>query len=360
MLTTAQFGPVRSRLHWAWPAAMAKWASTGTSRPMPLTMPVPSRETFKCSPTLARMASPTWKSPLGVPFWLSTRALSVMTSSGAAAAGSANTPARTAQVINRQALRMCMGVPLEVGAMAACAAHPGGICKVPATWPAGSQGAGSGRGAGTPGAPRLLDLDLAQVDGRLAVVQLHALESLRQHRGDDQVAVPLLVGRHHEPGRHTGRGAGDRFLVSCHEGVPALAIVEVRGAELPALLGVGEPFQQPPALLVAVDVEEELEDRGAVLGEQPLEVVDLGVARLPDLGGHEVVDALDQHRLVVAAVEDPDLAGGRHLLVDAPEEVVVELLLARCLEGRHPDAERVDALEDVGDGAVLAAGVHAL
>src|SRR5579864_6995718 len=227
MLTTAQFGPVRSRLHWAWPAAMAKWASTGTSRPMPLTMPVPSRETFRCSPTPARMASPIWKSPLVVPFWLSTRALSVMTSSGAATAGSANIPARTAQVVDRQAVRMCMSVPLEVAAMARWrhgAAHPAAICKVPAIGRRGSPGVGSGGARGAAGA-RLLDLDLARVDRRLAVVQLHALESLHQHRGDDQVAVPLLVGRHHEPGRHLRRGAGDRFLVSRHVGVPALAVL---------------------------------------------------------------------------------------------------------------------------------------
>ena len=62
----------------------------------------------------------------------------------------------------------------------------------------------------------------------------------------------------------------------------------------------------------------------------------------------------------MAAVEDDDLAGGGHLLVDAPQEVVRALLLGRRLPGRGANAERARLREDAADRAVLAARVGAL
>src|SRR5439155_18450828 len=60
------------------------------------------------------------------------------------------------------------------------------------------------------------------------------------------------------------------------------------------------------------------------------------------------------------AVEDTDLSGPGRRPVDPPEEVVVRLLPYRRLEGRDPGPLGVDPLEDVVDGAVLAAGVERL
>src|SRR6266542_4372759 len=118
--------------------------------------------------------------------------------------------------------------------------------------------------------------------------------------------------------------------------------------------------EQPLALLLLGDVQEELADDGAAVDQQPLEVVDLLVTLLPDLAGDELVDAHDQDVLVVGPVEDADHAVGGGAAVDAPEEVVVQLDLIGSFERGDLAALRIDAGEDLADGAVLAAGVHAL
>jgi hypothetical protein len=46
--------------------------------------------------------------------------------------------------------------------------------------------------------------------------------------------------------------------------------------------------------------------------------------------------------------------------VVAPQEVVVGFFGARDLEGRYPAALRIDAAEDVLDGAVLTSRIHGL
>src|SRR5581483_6947490 len=114
------------------------------------------------------------------------------------------------------------------------------------------------------------------------------------------------------------------------------------------------------SLLVPREVEEELEDGRPLLDEHALPIVDLAVAALALALRDEVVDADDDHVLVVAPVEDRDLALRGDALVDAPEVVVVELDLGRLLEGRDVDPHGVHALEDVAYDAVFPGGVHAL
>ena len=72
------------------------------------------------------------------------------------------------------------------------------------------------------------------------------------------------------------------------------------------------------------------------------------------------MDPDDEDVLVVRSVEDRDLARPRGLLVDAPQVVVGQLLLGGPLERRHLHALRVDLVEHVADGAVLAARVGGL
>ena len=78
------------------------------------------------------------------------------------------------------------------------------------------------------------------------------------------------------------------------------------------------------------------------------------------LGQEFRMHAHHERLLVVAAVEDADVAAvGQHLHA-APEIVVVEILGGGRLEGDDLAALRVDAGHDVLDGAVLAGGVHGL
>ena len=66
------------------------------------------------------------------------------------------------------------------------------------------------------------------------------------------------------------------------------------------------------------------------------------------------VHAHDQHFLVMAAVEDADLAALGQARGDALQEIVPEFELARPAEGVHAKACRVHAREHLADRAVLA------
>src|SRR5215218_7581138 len=149
----------------------------------------------------------------------------------------------------------------------------------------------------------------------------------------------------------------DRLLVGGDVVVPLLALVQVAGLELPALRRVVEARAEPLGLLLARDVQVELDDARARVVQQPLEVVDVPVATAPDGLGGEFVDADHEHVLVVGAVEDADLAVARRVRMDAPQEVVRELERRGLLERDDAHALRVHAAEDVLDRAVLAAGV---
>ncbi len=89
-------------------------------------------------------------------------------------------------------------------------------------------------------------------------------------------------------------------------------------------------------------------------------LVDVVEPLTDDFGRDELVDAGDEDVLVVRAVEDADHAAGGDGCVGSPEEVVTGLERGGDFEGSDVAALRIDAGEDVADGAVLAGGVHAL
>src|SRR6266540_3934399 len=182
------------------------------------------------------------------------------------------------------------------------------------------------------------------------------LQPIHQRLRDGQVAVPLAVGRDDRPGGLGGAATVQGLLVGDGVVLPAVAFLPVVGGELVGLLDVLFAGEQPLALLLLGDVQEELADDGAAVDQQPLEVVDLLVTLLPDLAGDELVDAHDQDVLVVGPVEDADHAVGGGAAVDAPEEVVVQLDLIGSFERGDLAALRIDAGEDLADGAVLDAG----
>ncbi len=94
--------------------------------------------------------------------------------------------------------------------------------------------------------------------------------------------------------------------------------------------------------------------------EHPLEAADVGVPLAPHRRRHQLLDAHDEHVLVVAAVEHADLALGGRVAMDPPQEVVTELLRRGHAEGVDPDAGRVEPREHLAQHAVLAACVHRL
>src|SRR6266498_3423632 len=111
------------------------------------------------------------------------------------------------------------------------------------------------------------------------------LQPIHQRLRDGQVAVPLAVGRDDRPGGLGGAATVQGLLVGDGVVLPAVAFLPVVGGELVGLLDVLFAGEQPLALLLLGDVQEELADDGAAVDQQPLEVVDLLVTLLPDLAG---------------------------------------------------------------------------
>jgi len=72
------------------------------------------------------------------------------------------------------------------------------------------------------------------------------------------------------------------------------------------------------------------------------------------------VDAHDQYFFVVGAIENADLAAFRNALMRSPEVIVVQLFIARCLEGVNVASLRIHAGHNVLDHAILSGGVQTL
>ena len=125
-------------------------------------------------------------------------------------------------------------------------------------------------------------------------------------------------------------------------------------------LSVVQPCPQSVALLVLGDVQEALDDGGAVFGQVRLEVVDRLVPVVDRRGGGELADPRDEHVLVVRAVEEPDHARPWSLLPDSPEEPPLALCRGRRLERRDVQTLGIQHCRAVADGAALAGGVHPL
>ncbi len=191
-------------------------------------------------------------------------------------------------------------------------------------------------------------------------MRIDVFEGIQQERLDGQTCVPLAVGGHDEPRRLGGRGAREHRLVGRHVLVPQAALIDVAGVVLPMLVGSVQPLPQPALLLVGGDVQHHFDDADAAIDEPLLEGDDGVVAALDLVGRRERPHPADEDVLVVRPVEHPDEAGCGHTLLDAPQEVVRELLGRRLLERGERDALRIDRSDHVADDAALARGVHRL
>ncbi len=207
---------------------------------------------------------------------------------------------------------------------------------------------------------RSADADALQRRVGRRQLRVELRQRVDEQLGHGQVPDPVVVGRNDVPGRPGGRGLGDRLLVGGQVVVPAGPIVEIARTELPRLLRILEPLLQPLPLLVPGDVQEHLDDAGALVGEQALELPDVLRPVLPDLLRREPPHPHGDDVLVVGSVEDPDLSAGRAGRMDPPEVVVGELRRRRLLEGDDPPALRVHPGQDVTDRPVLSRRVEAL
>ena len=133
-------------------------------------------------------------------------------------------------------------------------------------------------------------------------------------------------------------------------------------AELPALLRVLEALPETHALLVAGEVQEDLQNGGAFVGPSSRSNSRMCSKRRSHTRfGDEAAHAeLPPRPHSGRAVEDGDLAARRAEPVHAPEVVVSKLIRARLTERDDAAALGVDAAEHVADRPVLSRCVHAL
>jgi hypothetical protein len=97
-----------------------------------------------------------------------------------------------------------------------------------------------------------------------------------------------------------------------------------------------------------------------MLAKVLFEIIDQLVAPFPDLLGNKLVHPHHQDVLIVRTIEDDDLAVLWHLLLDAPEEVMLGLLCGGRFESMDARALRVHGAKHVVDGSVLAGGIQRL
>src|SRR5712692_6997374 len=192
------------------------------------------------------------------------------------------------------------------------------------------------------------------------VLRVHLLQRFDEDSRHRPVPVVLVVGRDHVPRRPSGRAACDGDAVCALVVVPVSTFVDVVHAELPLLVVILESVDQTFPLLLIGDMKADLDELDALVRDLPLEAVDELVTTLDDIERGEIVDPHDQHVLVMRAVEDADVSREGQAAPDAPEEAVPLLRGGRLLEGRDLDRLRVQVDDDVRDGAVLTARVHAL
>src|SRR4051812_10029238 len=117
------------------------------------------------------------------------------------------------------------------------------------------------------------------------VVKIQRLERLDDRRRDGDAREPLVVGRDDVPGRMLRRRVADHVLVRVHVALPVTALPRVGRRELPVLLGIVDPIEEPTLLLLARHVEEELPDDDPVVVQVALVRAHVAVTILPDAFG---------------------------------------------------------------------------
>jgi hypothetical protein len=178
-------------------------------------------------------------------------------------------------------------------------------------------------------------------------------------RGDDVPRRPLAAG------------CAQDILEGLHVIVPESTFLEIVRRELPLFPWVFEAFEKSFALFVLGQVEEELENDRAVVGEMMLKPVDIGIALGPEiivdsgtrnaLGCDQFgVDLYHENFLVVGTIENTNAAALGDCAGISPEEVMAELFGRGVLEAGDLATLRIEARHDMFDGAVLTCGIHCL
>ena len=136
-------------------------------------------------------------------------------------------------------------------------------------------------------------------------------------------------------------------------------MLPILGLDVPGFHRVLLDFLEALLLLLLADVQEELHDPVAVVGQCALEIRDVLVGRAPGLLGSELLDAFHQHTAVPAPVEDGDFSIVRNLLPESPEPGHVGLVGPRAADRVKLEAARFQPFGQGIDGGAFAGRVPA-
>src|SRR5262249_52394276 len=149
----------------------------------------------------------------------------------------------------------------------------------------------------------------------LRVTESKVLHRFHNSGRDYKPGEPFVIRGHNIPWRKLPRGGLDRLLECVHVVVPIVTFFDIGGGELPRLLRRVKPLHEAFFLLLARDVQKELEDDRALPREIILEIGDIGETLIPDSLTDAVlgklflpqdfwVHAYDENLLVIRTVEN--------------------------------------------------------
>jgi hypothetical protein len=141
---------------------------------------------------------------------------------------------------------------------------------------------------------------------------------------------------------------------------PLPAVPPVLLGQLPGLQRIALPRLEPLELLSGREVQPELDDDHALVGQRPLEVDDLPVGTPPLLFSGEPLDPLHQDAAVPGPVKHRHAAPAGQHRPEPPQEVVAFLVVTGRAELGDPDVPRVKRRDQPLDRASLAGGVPPL
>ena len=171
--------------------------------------------------------------------------------------------------------------------------------------------------------------------------------------------VPLGSGLDDGPGRELRVGQLQHLLGGRQVVRVFLVAGPIGVADPPGLQRIGLDGAKTRLLLLLRDVQEELEDHCAVIGQHALELDDVAVRVAPRLLGNRALHPVVQNADVPTAVEDHHLAAVRRLQPEAPQPGTLLLVGARSGDGIELEPARIQALRKGRDRRALSGGVPA-
>jgi hypothetical protein len=171
---------------------------------------------------------------------------------------------------------------------------------------------------------------------------------------------PLVLGLDEHPWRGGVIGPVHHLIHGRLVLSPLLAVPPVFRGQLPGLQRVALSRLEPLELFGVRQVQPELDDDHALVGQRPFEVDDLPVGAPPLLLGGEPLDSFYQNAAVPGPVQHRHASPAGQDRPEPPQEVVAFFVVARRAELGDPDMPRVKRRDEPLDRATLPGGIPPL